>query len=110
MVFEFETIEIEGYEERIINSTLLKQKRGAGPISIIFPGLRYNIDMPLLYYCTGVLVEAGHSVLNVDTRYEESDEFMSSKNEERRNWMFKDADAIHNKVQQLEGYEISILV
>lgn len=49
MRFEFKSVEIKGYKERTINGTLLKQKSGAGPISIIFPGLRYNISMPLLY-------------------------------------------------------------
>ena len=110
MSFELEILDIKGYNDRDIWNSLLKQKRGPGPISIIFPGLGYNVDMPLLYYSTGVLLEAGHSVLSVDTRYSHKKEFMTASSEERSKWMFEDARAVFEAVNELQGYEISVLV
>ena len=110
MSFELESLEIKGYNNRDIMNKFLKQKKGSGPLSIIIPGLRYNIDMPILYYATGVLLEAGHSVLSVDLRYPETPDFLSVSDQERKDWMFKEADAIYNAVQGLEAYNLSILV
>ncbi|MHA1575783.1 MAG: hypothetical protein ACTSU3_00340 [Candidatus Thorarchaeota archaeon] len=110
MSFELEILDIEGYNGKEIMNSLLKQKKGKGSLSIILPGLRYNVDMPILYYATGVLLEAGHSVLSVDTRYSGIKEFMNGSNQERADWMFKDAEAIYNAIQKLEGYNLSVLV
>lgn len=110
MPFELEILDIKGYKDRDIMNSLLKQKSRAGPLSIILPGLRYNVDMPILYYATGILLEAGHSVLGVDTRYSVNEEFMSVSSQERTNWMFKDAEAIYNSIQRLEGYNLSVIV
>lgn len=110
MSFDLEILDIKGYNGRDIKNSLLKQKKGSGPISIILPGLRYNVDMPMLYHATGILLEAGHSVLSVDTRYSGIQEFMAASNQERADWMFKDAEAIYNAIQRLEGYNLSVLV
>lgn len=110
MSFDLEILNIEGYNGRDIMNSLLRQKKGPGPLSIILPGLRYNVDMPILYYATGILLEAGHSVLSVDTRYSGIKEFMAVSNQERADWMFKDAEAIYNAIQKLEGYHLSVLV
>ena len=110
MSFDLEILDIKGYNDGNIWNSFLKQKKGPGPISIIFPGLRYNVDMPLLYYSTGVLLEAGHSVLSVDTRYSHKQEFMAASSEERSKWMFEDAKAVFEAVNEIQGYEISVLV
>ncbi|MHA1480403.1 MAG: hypothetical protein ACTSQZ_03135 [Candidatus Thorarchaeota archaeon] len=109
MSFDLETIDIEGYNGKNITNKFLKQKSGSGPLSVILPGLRYNVDMPILYYTTGILLAAGHSVLSVDIRYSEIQEFMSGSSQERTKWMFKDAEAIFNTIQRLEGHNLSVL-
>ena len=110
MSFELETLDITGYDGKKIWNSLLKQKKGPSPISIVFPGLRYNADMPLIYYSTGVLLEAGHSVLSLDTRYSGKENFMKISSEERSKWMFGDAKAVFDAVQKLEGHTLSVLV
>ncbi len=110
MSYELESLDIEGYNGKEIRNKFLKQRKGSGPISIILPGLRYNIDMPMLYYTTGILIEAGHNVLSVDLRYPETPDFLSVSDQERKDWMFKDAEAIYNAVQRLEGFNQSVLV
>ncbi len=110
MGFELETLDIPGYDGKKIWNSLLKQKKGPGPISIVFPGLRYNADMPLMYYSTGVLLEAGHSVLSVDTRYSHNEMFMTASSQERAKWMFGDAQAVFDAVQQIEDHTLSVLI
>lgn len=110
MSFDLEILDIKGHNGRDIRNSLLKQKKGPGPLSVILPGLRYNVDMPILYHATGILLEAGHSVLSVDTRYSRIPEFMTASNQERADWMFKDAEAIYNATQGLDGYSLSVLV
>jgi len=109
MSFDLETLDIEGYNGKSIMNKFLKQKSGSGPLSVVLPGLRYNVDMPILYYTTGILLAAGHSVLSVDIRYSEIQEFMSGSSQERTKWMFKDAETIYNTIQGLEGFNLSVL-
>jgi len=110
MSFELETLDITGYDGKKIGNSLLKQKKGPSPISIVFPGLHYNADMPLMYYSTGVLLEAGHSVLSLDTRYSGKENFITVSSEERTKWMFGDAKAVFDAVQKLEGHTLSTLI
>ncbi len=110
MTYNLEILDIRGYDGKDILNNLLKQTSGPGPISIIFPGLHYNVDMPLLYYSTGVLLEAGHSVLSVDTRYSHKKDFMEGSSQERSKWMFEDASAVFEAVSKLDGYDLAVLV
>ncbi len=110
MSFELGILDIHGYKDREIRNSLLKQEKGPGPISILFPGLHYNAYMPLLYYSIGVLLETGHSVLSLDTRYSGEEEFMTISDEERTKWMIKDAEAVFDAVQNLDGFTLSVLV
>ncbi len=110
MPFDLELLDIKGYDGNDIYNSFLKQKKGSGPISIVFPGLHYNVDMPLLYYSTGVLLEAGHSVLSVDTRYSHKSEFKTVSSEERTKWLCTDAKAVFDAVNSLEDYHLSVLV
>ncbi|MFW9849284.1 MAG: hypothetical protein ACFFF4_09090 [Candidatus Thorarchaeota archaeon] len=110
MTFDLEILDIRGHDGKDIMNSLLKQKSGPGPISIIFPGLHYNVDMPLLYYSTGVLLESGHSVLSVDTSYSHKKDFMEGTSQERSKWMFEDARAVFEAVSKLDGYSLAVLV
>ncbi len=110
MPFELDTLDIHGYEGREVQNSFLKQKKGPGLISVILPGLHYNVDMPLLYYSTGILLEAGHSVLSVDTRYSGKEGFMSVSSEVRTKWMFEDITGVFNAVQELDEYTLAVLV
>ncbi|MHA2424192.1 MAG: hypothetical protein ACXAEF_05360 [Candidatus Thorarchaeota archaeon] len=110
MTFELEMLNIKGYDGKDIYNSFLKQKSGSGPISVVLPGLHYNVDMPLLYYSTGVLLEAGHSVLSVDTRYSHKKDFTTVSSEERTKWMCTDAKAVLDAVNTLSNHKLSVFV
>ncbi len=110
MPIKLDSLTIKGYNDRNIMNSLLIPRSASGPISVILPGLHYTVDMPMLYYATGILLEAGHSVLTVDTRYSGEEEFMSVSNQERAEWMFRDAEAVYEAIQDLENYTLSVIV
>ena len=110
MPIELDSLTIKGYNDRSIMNSLLIPGSASGPISIILPGLHYAVDMPMLYYATGILLEAGHSVLSVDTRYSGEKEFMSVSSQERAEWMFRDSEAVYEAIQDLENYSLSVMV
>lgn len=110
MSFELESLDITGYDGQPIWNSFLRQKKEPSPISIVFPGLHYSADMPLMYYSTGVLLEAGHSVLSVDTRYSSKENFMTISSEERSKWMFADAQSVFNAVQKLNHDTFSVII
>ncbi len=110
MSFEMASLEIWGYQNRYTPNVFLRQKEEGGPVAVVFPGLRYNIDMPLLFYSIGSLLETGYSVIAVDTRYDTRDEFLSSSDERRREWLQLDAEGVFDAVSHLQDYSLSVLV
>lgn len=110
MSFEMASLEIQGYENRHTPNVFLRQKEIGGPVAVVFPGLRYNIDMPLLYYSIGILLETGYSVIAIDTRYDAIEEFLTSSDERRREWLQKDAEGAFDAVTHLEKHELSVLL
>ncbi len=110
MSFEMASLEIRGYQNKHTPNVFLHQKEEGGPVAVVFPGLRYNIDMPLLYYSIGSLLETGYSVIALDTRYDTIDGFLTSSDEARREWLQKDAEGAFDAVTHLENHDLSVLV
>ena len=48
MPLEVEFLEISGHGNKDIMNSLLRIGDKEGPVSIILPGLHYNVDMPIL--------------------------------------------------------------
>ncbi|WP_437813545.1 hypothetical protein [Sorangium sp. So ce1078] len=63
------TVEVAGYRGRTLRNHLVRQGGPAAWLAIVFPGLGYTCDMPLLYYATCVLTAAGADVLQVHHDY-----------------------------------------
>lgn len=69
MVLEI-TLPISGYENTPVPNTFQRQEANTGHLAILFPGLGYTCDMPLLYYPTEYLLSAGADVLQVKYDYQ----------------------------------------
>jgi hypothetical protein len=110
MSFEMASLGIKGYQARNTPNVFLRQKKASGPVAVVFPGLAYNIDMPLLYYSIGCLLETGYSVIAVNTRYDTQEEFLSSSGEKRREWLQDDAEGVLDAINHLEEHSLSVLV
>jgi len=86
------TLEIAGFAGKPIPNRFFRQEQAADRLGVVFPGLGYNCDMPLLYYPTKLLVERGADVLQLRPDYNVP-EFLSLSGEERARWAFADATA-----------------
>ncbi len=64
-----ESFSITGYQNRPIACDLLKPSPSAIRLALIMPGGGYNVDRPLLYFATEVLLQRNYQVLNVHTNY-----------------------------------------
>lgn len=66
-------LEITGQDGQPIPNEFFKQPGAATELAVLFPGLRYSCDMPLLHYSTRLLLERGADVLQLHTDYNRSD-------------------------------------
>jgi hypothetical protein len=62
------SLQMTGYNGQPIPNRFFKHEQ-ASTLALIFPGLRYTCDMPLLYYLTQVLLNNGIDVLQLNSDY-----------------------------------------
>jgi hypothetical protein len=62
------SLQMTGYKGQLIPNRFFKHEQ-ASALALIFPGLRYTCDMPLLYYLTQVLLNKGIDVLQLNSDY-----------------------------------------
>lgn len=69
---EITSLTINGLGGRVVPNRFFRCRDGAGALAVLFPGLRYTCDMPLLYYPTRLLLQRGADVLQLHTDYTSS--------------------------------------
>ncbi len=89
----FTTLNINGYGNEPVANVFIKQDSGTERLAVLFPGMRYTVDMPLLYYTSRLLVSTGADALLVDYRYHEDPTFMADVEQERARRMTSDVTA-----------------
>lgn len=97
-----------GYNKKPINNTLVSAK-SKGKIGIMFPGINYTCQTPLLYNVTNVLLDRGYDVLQVDYDYR-NDDFSMASPEERKRWLDFDSEAAYEAAISFYGYKTVMLV
>jgi hypothetical protein len=63
-------------------------------LCIVFPGLGYTAQRPLLHYPTGLCIENGHDVLLVNHTYKDNAAFRELDEAGRNAWLQADGEAI----------------
>lgn len=87
------TLKIGGYRGELVPNTFFHQNRGADHLAILFPGIGYTCQMPLLYYETGLFLwSLGADVLWVEYAYNQAD-FKSMPEGKRKDWFNADVTA-----------------
>lgn len=66
-------LDITGQDGQPIPNEFLQQPGTASELAVLFPGLRYTCDMPLLHYTTRLLLGRGADVLQMHTDYNQPD-------------------------------------
>lgn len=102
-------IEIRGYKRRQVENRFFQQDGTAETLGVIFPGLRYTSDMPLLYYTTKLLTERGGDVLQLWADYTSAD-YQSLPRQQRAAWLQEDGRALIQAGQKKRNYSETIVV
>jgi hypothetical protein len=85
-------LSIQGYQNQPLPNRFYRQEPPAAHLAVLFPGLGYHPDLPLLYYTHQVLLAHGFDTLQLRPDYQ-TEAFQSASAEGRLEWMAADAAA-----------------
>ncbi len=107
--FKISTIEINGYHDQPVGNRYFRLTQESTTLGIVFPGLHYTCDMPLLYYTTQLLLARNVDVIQLWSDYT-NPSFQSLGPIERARWLEADASAaLHAGLRQRQFHQ-SLLV
>lgn len=101
-------LEVKGFSNTLAPNIFIKQDTSEH-LAIIFPGLGYNADMPLLYYTTQLLIDKGADLLQLRYNYQ-TDETQSLSQEEQYQRLITDCTAAYDVATQQRNYSGLTLV
>jgi predicted alpha/beta-hydrolase family hydrolase len=108
IAYEITSLAISGYAGKAVPNRLFRQTTGSHTLAVVFPGLHYTADMPLLYYTSKVLTGRRCDVLQVNVDYTIS-AYRSLPAEERARWLAADASAAYGVGIKYRDYTQLIL-
>jgi hypothetical protein len=108
MTETYKSIDIIGYNGKPIKNTLISTGNKT-KLAIIFPGVGYTCQMPLLYYTTNILLENGYDAIWIEYDYK-NEKFESSDSNEQLRWLNFDAEASYNASTAGNKYKKILLV
>lgn len=68
--YRISSLEIASEQSGTIVNQFIQQKESSEKLGILFPGMGYSCDRPLLYYTTELLLARGYDVLQLWSNYE----------------------------------------
>jgi predicted alpha/beta-hydrolase family hydrolase len=103
------SIPVSGYAGKTVPNRFFRQEGAARTLAVLFPGLNYSCDMPLLFYPLKLLLARGAEVLQVRADYTVP-AYRSLPPEERAAWLAADARAIVQAARLQSEYTRLVLV
>ncbi len=103
------TLSITGYAGHAVPNRFFRQDGRAHTLAVLFPGLRYSCDMPLLYYPFKLLFGGGADVLQVRSDYTLTS-YQSLPVGERAAWLAADAQAAMQAARVQGEYSRLVLI
>jgi len=103
------SLSISGYGGNPVPNRFFRQEGAARTLAVLFPGLRYSCDMPLLYYPLKLLLERGAEVLQVRADYS-LPAYQSLLPSERAAWLAVDAEAVVQAARTQGEYTRLVLI
>jgi hypothetical protein len=98
------TLPVIGYRGLPVPNTFMRQPTETAHLAVLWPGYRYRVTMPALYYAGWMLWEAGADLLCVETAYDKIEHGEEPGPEERYRWLVSDAEAVWDAVRTARGY------
>jgi hypothetical protein len=106
---EFSSLAVTGRAQAVLPNRFLRQLGESRSLAVLFPGLNYSCDNPLLYYTTGSLIEHSVDVLQLWANYNAA-EFQSLSKQAQLHWLEEDATALIHAGLGQRNYDRLILV
>ena len=103
-------LKIIGYRNEPLPNTFIHQAGRPSRCAIVFPGIGYTCQMPLLYYTRSLLIALGSDVLLVEYSYSRKPDFQALPGEERERWFFADVNAAGEAALSFRPYSQVTLV
>jgi hypothetical protein len=103
----FERLVISGYKGEAVPNTFIRAGARSEKIAVLFPGLNYSCQAPLLYYTTYHLLAKGFDVLLVEYDYRKRGDLNDSEFDEL---VSADANAAYDAAIDQSSYDSVMLV
>jgi dienelactone hydrolase len=103
------SIPISGYAGKTVPNRFFRQEGARRTLGVLFPGMNYSCDMPLLFYPLKLLLARGVEVLQVRADYTVP-EYKFLPSHERAAWLAADAQAVVQAARQQGKYDKLVLV
>ena len=107
--FNISSLKVEEHHHLSVRNTFIQQAEPGDGIALMYPGLRYSCDKPLLHYTTEVLLDQGFDVLQLWADYD-NPEFRGASQAERTVQLIEDGKALLKAGIKANSYTNLILV
>lgn len=101
-------IEVAGHDGRPLPNRLFRHVGPVKGLAVLFPGLRYSCDMPLLFYPAQLFLQRSLDVLQVHADYTQ-EAFASLPPDRQIDWLADDASAAVQAAQAQRNYHNLLL-
>ena len=106
--FNITSLEVDQILNRPVRNTFIQQVEPGEGLALIYPGLRYSCDKPLLHYTTEILLDLGFDVLQLWADYD-NPEFQGASQAEQTVQLIEDGKALLQAGIQSNSYSNLIL-
>ena len=103
------TLEVDGHKG-VFSNTLMRQAQPTRVLGLVYPGMSYSVDAPLLYYPSWMLADHGADVMLFQRLYSETPGFSGLPDIEQEQWILGDAVAALRAALSQRPYQTLILV
>jgi hypothetical protein len=109
-MFKMAELHIEGYRGEPVPNLFLRQELETSHVAVMLPGFGYTCDMPLFYYATNLLLDAGADVMHAEYAYSRRADFRDLPLDRQKEWLFADAEASYRVALAQRAYKKVTLV
>lgn len=106
----WDQLEIKGYNDRSLKNSFFRHSPDPRNVAIVFPGLAYNSQMPLLHYTIKTLFDSGLNVLAVDYDYSINPDFLGQSQSIRSDWLIEDVESSLRAITEDQKQTVVCLV
>lgn len=101
--FNITSLEITGDEGRNVSNQFIQQESPGNKLAVLYPGMRYTCDRPLLYFTTELLLSKGYDVLQLWSNYN-SPQFKDLSKSDKTIQIIADGQALLESGRQAGTY------